>query len=45
MTFIQSRINIDAMSWRCIDVDATLTQRCVPAEYALLDMANMCAPY
>ena len=23
MTFIQRRINVDASSWRCIDVDAT----------------------
>ena len=35
MTFIQRRINVDATSWRCIDVDATLFQRCVPAEFIL----------
>ena len=31
MTFIQRRINVDATSWRCIDVDSTLSQRGVPA--------------
>ena len=30
-TFIQRRINVDATSWRCIDVDTTCSQRCVPA--------------
>ena len=30
MTFIQRRINVDATSWRCIDVDTTLSQRWVP---------------
>ena len=29
MTFIQRHINVDATSWRCIDVDMTLFQRCV----------------
>ena len=31
MAFIQRCINVDAASWRCIDVDATLPQRCVLA--------------
>ena len=31
MTFIQHHINVDATSWRCIDVDARLSQCCVPA--------------
>ena len=31
ITFMQRRINVDATSWRCIDVDATLSQRCDPA--------------
>ena len=30
MTFMR-RINVDATSWRCMDVDTTLFQRCVPA--------------
>ena len=29
MTFIQCRINVDATACRCIDVDATLSRRCV----------------
>ena len=31
MTFIQRRLNIDATSWRCIDVEATLYRSHVPA--------------
>ena len=31
MTFIQRRLNVDAMSRRCIDVEATLYKRHVPA--------------
>ena len=31
MTFIQCRIDVDATSWRCIDVYATLYKRHVPA--------------
>ena len=31
MTFIQRRINVDATSWRCIDVDATLHKHHLPA--------------
>ena len=31
MTFIHRRINADATSWRCIDVNATLHKRQVPA--------------
>ena len=31
MTFIQRRINVDATSWRCIDVEATLCKRHVLA--------------
>ena len=31
MTLIQRRLNVDATSWRCIDVDATLCKRHVPA--------------
>ena len=30
MTFIQHRLNVDATSWRCIDVEATLYRRHVP---------------
>ena len=30
MTFIQRRTNVDATSWRCIDVNATLYKRHVP---------------
>ena len=31
MTFKQRRLNVDATSWRCIDVEATLYKREVPA--------------
>ena len=31
MKFIQRRINVAATSWRCINIDTTLFQRCVPA--------------
>ena len=31
MTFMQRRLNVDATSWRCIDVEATLYKRHVPA--------------
>ena len=31
MTFIQRRLNVDATSWRCIDVEATLYWRHAPA--------------
>ena len=31
MAFKQRRIHVNATSCRCIDVDATLSQRCVPA--------------
>ena len=31
MTLIQRRLNVDATSWRCIDVEATLYQCHVPA--------------
>ena len=30
-TLRQRRVNVDAISWRCIDVDATLYKRHVPA--------------
>ena len=30
MTIIQRHINVNATSWRCIDVDATLYDRHVP---------------
>ena len=42
MTFVQRPIKVDATSWRCIDVDATLSQRCVPAGKIrqLLDQVN-----
>ena len=33
MTFLPRRINVDAMSRRCIDVDATLSQSCLTAGY------------
>ena len=35
MTFIQRRLNVDATSWRCIDVEATLYRRLVSAGYIL----------
>ena len=35
MTFIQRRLNVDATSWRCIDVEATLYRRHVSAGYFL----------
>ena len=31
VTLRQRRINVDATSWRCIDVDTTLYKRHVPA--------------
>ena len=31
MTLIQPRLNVDATSWRCIDVELTLHKRHVPA--------------
>ena len=34
MTFIQRRGHVDATSWRCIDVEATLYKRYVPAGIA-----------
>ena len=30
MTLIQRRLNVDATSWRCIDVEPTLYKRHVP---------------
>ena len=44
MTFIQGRINVDATSRRCIDVDATLYKPHVPAgqDYLGLSVLNMC---
>ena len=36
MTLIQRRLNVDATSWRCIDVEATLYKRHVPAGNRLL---------
>ena len=35
MTFIQRRINVDATSWRCIDVNATLYKRHVHAWFTV----------
>ena len=35
---IQRRIKVDATSWRCIDFDASLSQRCVPAGF----LVNFC---
>ena len=35
MTAIQRRLNVDATSWRCIDVETTLYKRHVPAWYVL----------
>ena len=31
MTLLQRRLNVDATSWRCIDVEPTLYKRHVPA--------------
>ena len=33
MTSIQCRLNVDATSWRCIDIETTLYKRHVPAGY------------
>ena len=33
MTFRQCRINVDTTSWRCIDLNATLYKRHVPAGF------------
>ena len=38
MTFIQRRLNVDAMSGRCIDVEATLYLRHVPAGLDLVTL-------
>ena len=35
MTFKQRRLNVDATSWRCIDVEATLYSRHVSAGFVL----------
>ena len=32
-TFVQRRLNVDATSWRCIDVDAMLSQHCARASW------------
>ena len=34
-TLRQRRINVDAISWRCIDVDATLYKRHLPARLSI----------
>ena len=36
MTSIQRRLNVDATSWRCIDVEATLYRRHVSAGFFLI---------
>ena len=38
MTLIQRRLNVDATSWRCIDVAATLYNRHVPADGLILGL-------
>ena len=38
MTFIQRRINVDATSWRCIDVGTTLYKRHMSAGKHFLDI-------
>ena len=38
MTLIQRRINVDAASWRCIDINAKLYERHVSA--GMLSRAN-----
>ena len=40
MRFIQRRINVDATLWRCIDVDATLYKRHMPAG-GIAEVGNM----
>ena len=35
MMFMQRRINVDATSWRCIDVDTTLPRRHMHAGYEM----------
>ena len=35
MTFIQQRLNVDATSWRCIDIEVTLYKRPVTTGIAL----------
>ena len=39
LTFIQRRINVDAASWRCIDVNAMLYKGQVPAGYIISTIA------
>ena len=41
MTCIQRRRNVDATSWRCIDVQATLYTRHVPAGLVLMLLERM----
>ena len=41
MTFIQRRLNVDATSRRCIDVEATLFKRHVLAELPLSDLSTI----
>ena len=48
MTFIQRRFNVDATSWRCIDVEATLYLRYMPAGFdsthikSIFNVRNQC---
>ena len=41
MTFIQRCLNVDATSWRCIDVEATLYKRHVPTGHKLNPRGHM----
>ena len=43
MTSIQRRLNVDATSWRCIDVEATLYRRHVSAGIALYTYTDLSA--
>ena len=41
MTFIQRRFNVDATSWRCINVEATLYRRHVSAGGDVAHIINL----
>ena len=45
MTSIQRRLNVDATSWRCIDVESTLHRRHVPARQLILEILMLTFKY
>ena len=41
MTLVQSRLKVDATSWRCIDVEPTLYTRHVPTAILSINLLNL----